>query len=51
MIYLLCKYDIISVSTYAKRISSVPQVTDIIEKAHFCLPDKSVLFHGYKRIF
>ncbi len=44
MIYLLCKYDIISVPSYAKRISSlaeryhiedispVPKGTDIIEK-------------------
>ena len=58
MIYLLRKYDIISVPTYAKRISSakqiscsqgispVPQGTDIIEKAHFRPVDESVLFRG-----
>lgn len=27
MIYLLCKYDIISVPTYAKRISSAKQIS------------------------
>ncbi len=59
MIYLLCKYDIISVPFICRRhissteggyhiedISPVPIGTDIIEKAHFCLTDKSVLFLG-----
>ena len=32
MIYLHCKYRIISVPQYAQRISSVLQGTDIIEK-------------------
>ena len=55
MIYLRCKYDIISVPSYAKHISStaggyhtegispVPQGTDIIKKGlHF----REVLFSG-----
>ena len=58
MIYLLRRYDIISVPTYAKRISSakqisypegispVPQGTDIIVKNLFCLPDKRGFLHG-----
>ena len=57
MIYLLRRYDILSVPTYAKRISSakqisypegispVPQGTDIIVKNHFCPVDKSGFLH------
>ena len=57
MIYLLRKYDIISVPSYAKRISStaggyhiedispVPSGTDIIEKTDFVLR-QSRFFHG-----
>ena len=59
MIYLLCKYDIISVPSYAegiyhrsqsdiipKVLSLVPTGTDIIEKSHFCQVDKSDSFRG-----
>ena len=59
MIYLLCKYDIISVPSYAagiyhrtivryhtEDISPVPSGTDIIEKDLFCQIDKRGLFHG-----
>ena len=55
MIYLRCKYDIISVPSYAKHISStaggyhtksispVPTGTDIIEKTSFL---RTRFFHG-----
>lgn len=59
MIYLLRKYDIISIPSYAsviyhrakarchiEDIPSVPRGTDIIEKALFCQVDKRGLFHG-----
>ena len=59
MIYLLCKYDIISVPSYAEGIyhrttvryhiediSPVPQGTDIIVKNLFCQVDKRGFLHG-----
>ena len=52
MIYLRCKYDIISVPSYAEGIyhiediSPVPQGTDIIVKNLFCQVDKRGFLHG-----
>ena len=59
MIYLRCKYDIISVPAYAEGIyhrtivryhiediSPVPQGTDIIVKNLFCLVDKRGFLYG-----
>ena len=58
MIYLRCKYDIISVpiireayiiceaDIIALAISPVPSGTDIIEKSLFCPVDKRGFFHG-----
>ena len=59
VIYLRCKYDIISVPSYAEGIyhrttvryhiediSPVPKGTDIIAKSPFCLVDKRGFLHG-----
>ena len=59
MIYLHCKYDIISVPSYAEGIyhrttvryhiediSPVPSGTDIIVKNLFCQVDKRGFLHG-----